>query len=295
MKFYSRWISALLRHVGPLKKLISKLAFLANLTPDTRSEKAPVFEPYTQSYDLQRRIAEISKLLRVERIVHPESKFARLGNTFDGGYVIWHDFSDTDDLISLGVGNDITFDTELSKFISKVHFYDHTVEDLPQPLDKAVFYREQIGYLNPGSITLEVALSRLNPKGNTILKMDIEGSEWEVLANTISLGIFKQIVIEFHGLQQLVNLENFVKIAQALQKLHKTHAPIHLHANNYAPVAVIGNCLVPDVIEVTYLNRTLYETAPFEPVPGSEFDSPNSSLSPDIALSFPLSTRFDMV
>ena len=125
--------------------------------------------------------------------------------------------------------------------------------------------------------------------------MDIEGSEWEVLANTVSLESFKQIVIEFHGLQQLINLDNFVKIASALQKLHRTHAPIHLHANNYVPVAVIGNCLVPDVIEVTYLNRSKYKTALFEPLAGSELDSPNCTFLPEIALSFPVSSRFDLI
>ena len=53
----------------------------------------------------------------------------------------------------------------------------------------------------------------------TVLKMDIEGSEWEVLANTVSLGTFKQIVIEFHGLRQLINQDYFVIPIDQISKI----------------------------------------------------------------------------
>jgi hypothetical protein len=295
MKFYSRWISGLLRHIGPLNRFIAKLAFLANVAPSVGTHVSRDTSPQALNYDFQRRIIELSKLLRVEKVVASNFKFARFGNQFDGGYVMVHDFNKSDSLISLGVGNDVTLDAELSKMISKVHFYDHTVSRLPQSVDNAIFHKEEIGYAKEGSVTLEETLIRLKPEGDTILKMDIEGSEWEVLASTVSLGAFKQIVIEFHGLQQLVNLDYFVRTASALQKIHTTHAPVHLHANNYVPVAIIGNSLVPDVIEVTYLNRSNYKTVMYEPLPGAEFDNPNCSLIPEIALSFPLSSRFDRI
>jgi hypothetical protein len=284
-----------LRNITPLNRIISKLAFLANVTPNVITNDLNAFSPQASNYDFQRRIVELSKSLRVEKVVTPNTKFARLGNRFDGGYVMIHDFSELDGLISLGVGNDVTFDAEISKMISKVHFYDHTVKELPQSVGNAIFHKQEIGYVKEGAVTLEETLLRLDPEGDVILKMDIEGSEWEVLANTVSLGAFKQIVVEFHGLHQLVNIDFFVKTASALQKIHRTHAPVHLHANNYVPLAIIGNSLVPDVIEVTYLNRSKYNTIPLEPLPGSEFDSPNCSLLPEIALSFPLSSRFDLI
>jgi hypothetical protein len=238
---------------------------------------------------------EISKYLRLEKVVDSRVKFARFGNKFDGGYVMCHDFSETDAMLSLGVGNDVTFDSEMSKLVSKIHLYDHTVDDIPSPVHNALFWKEAIGYVEKGAVTLEEALTRLNPAASVILKMDIEGNEWEVLANTVSLESFKQIVIEFHGLHNLTSIEHFVRMTSTFQKLHAIHAPIHLHANNYAPAAVIGNCLVPDVIEVTYLNRANYNMHPIEPSPGSEFDNPNSPLLPEIALSFPLSSRFDLI
>jgi len=281
--------------VSFLSRIVQKLAFLANVTVDVKTEVARDTSPQATNYDFQRRIVEISKTLRIEKVIDPTIGFSRFGNLFDGGYVMVNDFNNTDALLSLGVGNDVTLDAELSKIISKVHFYDHTVSELPQTIHNAVLHKEEIGYVKEIAVTLEETLIRLKPAGDAILKMDIEGSEWEVLENTVSLGEFKQIVIEFHGLHQLINLDAFIKIASALRKIHSTHAPVHLHANNYVPLAIIGNSVVPDVIEVTYLNRSNYKTTLIDPLPGAEFDSPNSSLIPEIALSFPLPTRFDRI
>lgn len=285
----------MLRNISPLNRIVSILAFLANVTPTANAEVSHAASPQTLNYDFQRRIVEVSKTLRVERVIDSTIEFSRFGNQFDGGYVMVHDFNEKDALISLGVGNDVTLDAKLAKIIAKIHFYDHIVDKLPHSVQNAVFYKEEIGYFKEGSVTLEETILRLQPAGEMILKMDIEGSEWEVLENTVSLGAFKQIVVEFHGLHQLTNLNYFIKTASALRKIHSTHAPVHLHANNYAPLAILGNSFVPDVIEVTYLSRSRYKTELFEPLPGAKFDSPNCSLIPEIGLSFPLPTRFDRV
>ena len=295
MKFYSRWLSLLLRNIGPLNRIVSKLAFLANVTPIVKTEVSGDASSKALNYDFHRRIVEISKILRVERVIDPIVEFSRFGNRFDGGYVMVHDFNGNDALVSLGVGNDVTLEAELSKVIAKVHLYDHTVSSLPQSVRNAVFHKEEIGYVKERAVTLEETILRLKPAGDLLLKMDIEGSEWEVLEGTISLGTFKQIVIEFHGLHRLINVDYFVKTVSALRKIHSTHAPVHLHANNYSSLAIIGNVAVPDIIEVTYVSRSRYKTTLFEPLPGAEFDSPNSSLTPEIALLFPLPTRFDRI
>ena len=295
MKFYSRWLRFLLRKIGPLNRIVSKLAFLASVTPTVKTEVSGDASSQALNYDFQRRIVEISKTLRVERVIDPIVEFSRFGNRFDGGYVMLHDFNENDALISLGAGNDVTLEAELSKITAKVHLYDHTVSGLTQSVRNAVFHKEEIGYVKESTVTLEETILRLKPVGDLLLKMDIEGSEWEVLERTVSLGAFKQIVIEFHGLHRLINVDYFVKTVSALRKIHSTHAPVHLHANNYSPLAIIGNTAVPDIIEVTYVSRSRYKTTLLEPLPGAEFDSPNSSLTPEIALSFPLPTRFDRI
>jgi len=295
MKFYSRWLSLLLRNIGPLNRIVSKLAFLANVTPIVKTEVSGDASSQALNYDFHRRIVEISKILRVERVIDPIVEFSRFGNRFDGGYVMLYDFNGNDALVSLGVGNDVTLEAELSKVIAKVHLYDHKVSSLPQSVRNAVFHKEEIGYVKERAVTLEETILRLKPVGDLLLKMDIEGNEWEVLEGTISLGTFKQIVIEFHGLHRLINVDYFVKTVSALRKIHSTHAPVHLHANNYSSLAIIGNVAVPDIIEVTYVSRSRYKTTLFEPLPGAEFDSPNSSLTPEIALLFPLPTRFDRI
>lgn len=295
MKFYSKWISLSLRNIKFLNRIVVKLAFLANVTPSLKVEVSKDANPQAMNYDFQRRIVEISKTLRMERVADPTLEFCRFGNLFDGGYVTIDDFNAKDALISLGVGKNVTFDAELSGKIDKIHFYDHTVSGPTQPVPNAIFHREEIGYLKESTVTLEEIILRLQPANDVILKMDIEGSEWEVLENTVSLSAFKQIIITFHGLHMLIHLDHFMKISSALRKIHSTHAPVHLHANNCAPIAILGNSVVPDIIEVTYLNRSKYKTGLFEPLPGVEFDSPNCSLIPETALSFPLPERFDRI
>jgi hypothetical protein len=117
MKFYSRWLSIILRNLSPLKRIVEKLAFLANVKVDARTDVTGDTSPQATNYDFQRRIVEISKTLRVEKVVDPTLGFSRFGNQFDGGYVMVNDFNNNDALVSLGVGSDVTFDAELTKTI----------------------------------------------------------------------------------------------------------------------------------------------------------------------------------
>ena len=57
-------------------------------------------------------------------------KLIRFGRKFDGGYLICSDaIKQIDNLITLGVGDDISFERDLEKKLSikKVHMYDYTV------------------------------------------------------------------------------------------------------------------------------------------------------------------------
>ena len=294
MKFYSRGIKFVLLRSRWLMRIIQKLSYLGNLDqPDIQisNNQANIMH----SFDLHRRVVEISKFLRIEKLLNDGLIFKRFGNLFDGGYVMVKDFSDTDCLITLGVGSDISCDAEIAKEISKVHFYDHTVSSLPESVPNSTHFREKIGYGDSKEVSLEETLKRIQASGEIVLKMDIEGSEWEVLKKTTSLSSFKQIVIELHGLHQIIDLNRFVEMSLALAKIHKSHGPVHIHANNYAPVTIVGNSFLPDVIEVTYLSRSKYNLSNFDFAAGTDFDSPNNSSAPEIALTFPLSTRFNRI
>ena len=66
-----------------------------------------------------------------------------------------------------------------------------------------------------------------------ILKMDVEGAEWEILSciNENILARFDQIVLEYHELLA-ADKEKEKLIFSALSKINSKHKLIHLHGNN---------------------------------------------------------------
>ena len=106
--------------------------------------------------------------------------------------------------------------------------------------------------------------------------MDIEGGEypWLLQIDETQLNKFKQIVIEFHGITNDSWGCNYNDKVKCLEKLLKTHYLIHAHGNNYGPVQ--NN--IPDVIELTYVNKHYFETPPelnTQPLPIPDLDYGN--------------------
>lgn len=91
-----------------------------------------------------------------------------------------------------------------------------------------------------------------------VLKMDVEGAEWEALCSMdeqIFLQ-FDQIVIELH---ELLNLNLKDKILKSLKKLNDIYAVVHLHGNNSNAVEFCGELITPNVLEATLVRRDKYE------------------------------------
>jgi hypothetical protein len=229
------------------------------------------------------RVLQLSSLLAVYDPL--DMSFIRLGNDFDGGYVVVDTLPTLDSVLSLGVGTDISFEAELSKHVSRIDFYDHTVHELPFNLDNSNFMKLGIGGLaEPGFITLDDALCSF-PKGdNILLKMDIESSEWSVLANSSSgvLSRFQQVVIEFHGLFEITSQLLGQEILKSLIKLNESHKLVHLHVNNYEPVRIIAGVPIPNVLEATYLRSTETVFREFSKPRGMVLNHPNNPLKLDI-------------
>ena len=95
-----------------------------------------------------------------------------------------------------------------------------------------------------------------------ILKMDVEGAEWDFLDTITSkiLKQFDQIVIELHNVVRACNDYEKDRRIQLLEKINKTHQLIHLHGNNTAYVLQMKNMTFPDVIELSYVNKDKYKT-----------------------------------
>lgn len=83
---------------------------------------------------------------------------------------------------------------------------------------------------------------------NLILKIDVEGAEWDVLKDIDSntLESFSQIAIEMHWLDNASRLNEYVK---CFKKLSKTHQLVHVHSNNSVGYVIACNRIIPSVIE----------------------------------------------
>jgi hypothetical protein len=137
----------------------------------------------------------------------------------------------------------------------------------PPERDGFSFWAEGIAAAaTPGKDTLQSHLEKNGDQDRRfVLKMDVEGAEWDVLRNMPDAVLARcdQLVLEVHDLSglgrstayPLVPLEQKVAV---LRKLNHHFYCWHPHANNYASIHVIGGFKVPDVMELTWLNRRRY-------------------------------------
>ena len=90
-----------------------------------------------------------------------------------------------------------------------------------------------------------------------ILKLDIEGDEYASLIDISKENLKKVriLVIEFHDLRNLRNdifLNLFDKV---INKLNNYFYVCHLHINNISKIKKIGDYLMPDMIEMTFIRK----------------------------------------
>ena len=192
-------------------------------------------------------------LLRLVHSLVPEDgdglNLIRVGGAGDGGYVM-HDALDVSAALSFGVGRDISWDRAVAARGVTVHAFDHTVRGLPEGAPGVVFHREGLG-AHPGCLPLAAHIQRTCPPGDILLKIDIEGAEWEALIDE-DLTRCSQVILELHGIETAVASE----LAQTLlESLRVTHAPVHIHANNYDSVFRVDRYWFPSTVEVTYVRR----------------------------------------
>jgi hypothetical protein len=232
--------------------------------------------------------------LELLQVYHIDNKI-RCGVKRDGGYVFADLKDNYDCYISAGISNEESFSRD---FINKYNInkndsygFDGTINDYPYEYTTNIqFIKKNINNFNDDTNT---NLSFLTEKYNNIfLKMDIEGGEypWLLQIDETQLNKFKQIVIEFHGITNNSWGCNYNDKVKCLEKLLKTHYLIHAHGNNYGPVQ--NN--IPDVIELTYVNKNYFETPPVlntQPLPIPDLDYGNCNRSDYNLNFFPFTKR----
>ena len=126
----------------------------------------------------------------IYQIIKPKAVFGkqkiRIGAHSDGGYILLNDFENIKFAYSFGISNETSFDKGLADKNIDVFMYDHTIEKLPYTNQK--FHWKKIGlteeegkYNNMKTLPELIRENGHNNENNMILKLDIEGAEWNIL------------------------------------------------------------------------------------------------------------------
>jgi hypothetical protein len=236
---------------------------------------------------IYKRCAAIISLLSPMDI--KDMTYIRLGKNNDGGYVMadYFQMMKFDAAYSFGIDNDVSWDEDIASRGIDVFMYDHTIKSLPKKNPRFHYFKLGVTGFNTGDRlrTFKDLISQNQHTHckNMILKMDIEGCEWDVFKETDShvINQFSQIVVEFHGLRP----DNDIAKLDVLKKINETHQSVHIHANSSIPQWV-GDLVLPESIEVTYVRKSDFPgrfTANTRQFP-TEIDQPNSPDFPEIYL-----------
>jgi hypothetical protein len=227
----------------------------------------------------------------------PNSKRVRLGSDGDGGYVLLNKGLENIEVVySYGVETNSDFEVMFcEKYNATAQLYDHTVDGAPLQKNFLRFKKEGVG--SKKTTHQNTIENHINQNGDSnkrlILKMDVEGAEWDTLfhiPNAI-LGLFEQIVVEVHDLHSVPpnydgkNLSKLTieKRTNVLKKINSLFYLYHVHANNYAPLYYIGRFKLPNVMELTFVNKKYFKSAEHsKTIFPTKFDQPNNPQRADI-------------
>ncbi len=270
---------------------------LAHLTvgSEATAEAAPGDRPPPSPVTVETRPVTQADVLDFITLIRPlamaRTSKVRIGNDYDGGYVLPSIALDCDAVLSIGVGPDVSFDMIFASRGARIAQFDHTVERPPISHDNFDFHKKGWGAETAGDLLsfsdIMERFARLKPT-RALLKFDIEGWEYDVL-DSIEPGAllpFEVIVCEFHHFGRLVEPAFHETARRCIEKLTAFHAPVHLHANNYAGLSLVTGVAVPNVMEFSFLRRDLdsFPGRSRDPIPGP-LDRPNNPYFPDLHLS----------
>lgn len=251
-----------------------------------------------------RTIGETLEKIKLHEI--PGATLVRVGDQNDGGYVVLKEISEqTDRVVSFGVGNTCGFEDEFcSQFGATAALYDPFITQCPPNSHNFKLIRKGSQQAIPKAFE--------GCQGNSLLKMDVEWSEWDWLktAKQDDLTRFSQIIIELHlltgkadltglspyftgvfgALFESVQLGLFARYSRGLDVLFENFYAFHIHANNSLPVTRAHYWTFPPLVELSLVRKDLApEAVPvgraYLPTP---LDQPNKTDRPDILDFYPL-------
>lgn len=237
---------------------------------------------------LQRSVLELLSYFTPRKVIGYTK--TRVGRARDGGYIMVDDFEGVTAAISAGIADEVSWDEDIAGRGIEVYQFDHSVDGPPIGNDRFHFFKRRIASATTAeSENINSCLARIPiSHKRLILKIDIEGAEWEIFdgATYDDLQRLSQIVVEFHGFSKVANGNWRQRAARTMAKLRSMFEVVHVHGNNFAPLHVVANVPLPDVVEVTFANRSMYQFGENEEVFPTSFDRPNNEHRADIFLGF---------
>jgi hypothetical protein len=207
----------------------------------------------------------------------------RIGSKNDGGYVLVEkDYSGVF-LLSGGISNDNNFEIEFAQLGGVGHQIDYSIKEPPKKHKNLTFSPRRIvgEKALEFDVTLDDLCQELIPENalkqkTSILKLDIEGSEWEILNTAKNLGFFDQILLELHYLNKLADPKVHRESVEGLNRLLDLYFPVFISGNNCCGVVTLGGFTIPRVMELSLLNRSKYQiVGEKKPGPNQIFQSQN--------------------
>ena len=224
-----------------------------------------------------------------DRSAPSAAKKVRVGSPGDGGYVQIDDLEGIRHALSFGVCDDDSWDLAMAEAGVPVEQFDHSVERAPSTHPLLNFHRKKISTVaSNDTATLEDLIAE-HSSGETpdiILKIDIEGCEWDVFDKTPAESLSKvaQILAEFHDFSRLDDIRFRMRARRVVQKLHDQFALTHVHANNCRAFGPVANICLPDVLELSFANRKRYSFDFTDETFPTPLDAPNSPGTADYVL-----------
>jgi len=224
---------------------------------------SPVEQLASYDISLERDARKIVDFLKVRQVT--DAKVSSFGSVQDGGYFLIDDIGPKTIVISGGIEKNNDFEYQLGVRGCSVIQIDYSVVEAPLKHANLTFLEKKIVSIpdNQNEIDLDSLVAQhwddFNDKeGRKILKLDIEGSEWEVLLNFKHLQLFDQIVLELHYFQRCLDEDFRKRVLEVLARIYASHQPIQLSGNNCCGFTILGGVPIPNVLEVTFVSKERY-------------------------------------
>jgi hypothetical protein len=180
----------------------------------------------------------------------------RYGSVADGGYLIpVKAVNDSKFLISGGIKTNNEFEIELANLGIMGIQIDNSIDIPPKDHKNLTFKRATLG--GKSGVLIDELLRTFDSTSQGVLKLDIEGSEYETLSEVESFTRFTTIILELHNLHKIVDDQFWEVFKGILDKLSKKHSVVYLTPNNCCGFSIIGGVPIPNVLEVTWARNDL--------------------------------------